>query len=72
MLGGGGHLGAAEVGMLHALLERDVRPDLVVGHSRLGPALKRLVFAVGQIEVAAGLLHLHRQLVGEDLILGGQ
>ena len=33
MLGGGGHLGAAEVGMLHALLERDVRPDLVVGTS---------------------------------------
>ena len=33
VLGGGGHLGAAEVGMLHALLRRDVRPDLVVGTS---------------------------------------
>lgn len=33
VLGGGGHLGAAEVGMLHALLERDVRPDLIVGTS---------------------------------------
>jgi NTE family protein len=33
VLGGGGHAGAAEVGMLRALLERDVRPDLVVGTS---------------------------------------
>lgn len=33
VLGGGGHAGAAEVGMLHALLARDVRPDLVVGTS---------------------------------------
>jgi NTE family protein len=33
VLGGGGHLGAAEVGMLHALLERGIRPDLVVGTS---------------------------------------
>jgi NTE family protein len=33
VLGGGGHLGAAEVGMLHALLQHGVRPDLVVGTS---------------------------------------
>ena len=33
VLGGGGHAGAAEVGMLHALLDREVRPDLVVGTS---------------------------------------
>src|SRR5581483_8494242 len=33
VLGGGGHAGAAEVGMLHALLEREVLPDLVVGTS---------------------------------------
>jgi NTE family protein len=33
VLGGGGHLGAAEVGMLHALLKHGVRPDLVVGTS---------------------------------------
>jgi NTE family protein len=33
VLGGGGVLGAAEVGMLQALLERGVRPDLVVGTS---------------------------------------
>lgn len=33
VLGGGGHMGAAEVGMLHALLERGLAPDLVVGTS---------------------------------------
>ena len=33
VLGGGGLLGAAEVGMLRALLDSGVRPDLVVGTS---------------------------------------
>lgn len=33
VLGGGGVLGALEVGMLRALLERGVRPDLVLGTS---------------------------------------
>lgn len=33
VLGGGGHLGAYEVGMLRALLERGILPDLVVGTS---------------------------------------
>ena len=33
VLGGGGVLGACEVGMLRALLERGVKPDLVVGTS---------------------------------------
>ena len=33
VLGGGGHLGAHEVGMLRALLERGVVPDLVLGTS---------------------------------------
>jgi NTE family protein len=33
VLGGGGLLGAAEVGMLHALHERGVTPDVVVGTS---------------------------------------
>jgi NTE family protein len=33
VLGGGGVLGAVEVGMLRALFERDVAPDLVVGTS---------------------------------------
>jgi NTE family protein len=33
VLGGGGQLGASQVGMLRALLERDLRPDLIVGTS---------------------------------------
>lgn len=33
VLGGGGLLGAVEVGMLQALFEHDVRPDLVLGTS---------------------------------------
>ena len=33
VLGGGGVLGAVEVGMLRALLERDISPDLVLGTS---------------------------------------
>jgi len=33
VLGGGGPLGAYEVGMLKALMERDIRPDLVLGSS---------------------------------------
>ena len=33
VLGGGGALGAVEVGMLRALLEHDVRPDLIIGTS---------------------------------------
>ena len=33
VLGGGGHLGAHEVGMLRALLEREIVPDVVLGTS---------------------------------------
>ncbi|MEX2554170.1 MAG: patatin-like phospholipase family protein [Actinomycetota bacterium] len=33
VLGGGGHNGAAEVGMLRALIERDIRPELILGTS---------------------------------------
>ena len=33
VLGGGGVLGAAEVGMLRALLEAGIEPDLIVGTS---------------------------------------
>src|SRR3954452_5580548 len=33
VLGGGGLLGAVEVGMLRALFEADIRPDLIIGTS---------------------------------------
>jgi len=33
VLGGGGHLGVSQIGMLRALVERGIRPDLVLGTS---------------------------------------
>lgn len=33
VLGGGGNLGAVQIGMLHALFERDITPDVLVGCS---------------------------------------
>lgn len=33
VLSGGGHQGVAQVGMLRALLERDIRPDVIIGTS---------------------------------------
>ena len=59
VLGGGGLLGAVEVGMLLALLEADVRPDLVLGTS-VG-ALNGLVVAeepsLGAVERLQRLWH---------------
>lgn len=53
VLSGGGSLGAVQVGMLLALAERDITPDLVVGTS---------VGAINAAWVAGGLIfhrHLH-------------
>ncbi len=44
VLGGGGHLGAVQVGMLRALMDRQIRPDLILGTS---------VGAVNGVAVAA-------------------
>jgi NTE family protein len=54
VLGGGGRLGAAEVGMLRALSEAGVRPDLVLGTS-IG-AINGM--AVASDPTAAGVGHL--------------
>src|SRR6185312_10532050 len=58
VLGGGGLLGAHEVGMLRALAEAGVRPDLVVGTS-IG-ALNGVLVAAGRAArlVRSGT-HLH-------------
>lgn len=64
VLGGGGLLGAVEVGMLRALFERGVRPDLVLGTS-VG-ALNGLVVATDPTSaVIERLLDLWRS-VGES------
>ena len=52
VLGGGGVLGAAEVGMLQALIERSILPDLVIGSSvgALNGALVAACPSVGGVE----------------------
>jgi NTE family protein len=55
VLGGGGVLGAVEVGMLRALLERDIRPDLIVGTS-VG-AINGVLVAADPTEAVTERLH---------------
>src|SRR5581483_2216174 len=62
VLGGGGLLGAHEVGMLRALAEAGVRPDLVVGTS-IG-ALNGVLVAA---DPAAAAGRLTRMWLGEEL-----
>ena len=64
VLGGGGLLGAHEVGMLRALAEAGVRPDLVVGTS-IG-AINGVVVAADPAGAAA---RLSRMWQGEELRL---
>ena len=64
VLGGGGLLGAVEVGMLQALFERDVRPDLVLGTS-VG-ALNGLVVAADPTSAAVDRLLDLWSSVGES------
>src|SRR5712691_8152293 len=64
VLGGGGLLGAHEVGMLRALTEAGIRPDLVVGTS-IG-ALNGLLVAADPVGAAARLSQMWQ---GEELRL---
>ena len=66
MLGGGGVLGAAEVGMLRALLERPVRPDLVVGSS-VGALNGVAVAAMPDLEAVAALTRTWTSLEASDV-----
>jgi NTE family protein len=59
VLGGGGVLGAVEVGMLRALLERDVEPDLVLGTS-VGALNGAMVARRPTLEVVDRLTELWR------------
>lgn len=69
VLGGGGLLGAHEVGMLRALLEADVVPDLVVGSS-VG-ALNGVMVAAEPTYVAVDrLAGLWRELESSGLFAG--
>ncbi len=69
VLGGGGHLGAHEVGMLSALVAAGIKPDLVIGTS-IG-AINGAVFASDPTETAVDHLRdLWTGLQSSDL-LGG-
>jgi len=71
VLGGGGVLGAVEVGMLRALLRFSVKPDLIVGTS-VGAVNGVLVAADPTTDVTNRLAHLWsspeaRQVYGDSL-----
>ncbi|GAA5140400.1 patatin-like phospholipase family protein [Nocardioides marinquilinus] len=71
VLGGGGVLGAVEVGMLRALLERGVRPDLVLGTS-IGAVNGAFVAREPRLSVADRLTGLWRDVAGSGRdVLGG-
>ncbi|MGY1810602.1 patatin-like phospholipase family protein [Blastococcus sp. SYSU D00669] len=69
VLGGGGVLGAAEVGMLQALLERGVRPDLVVGTS-VGAINGALVAADPTPAAVARLREVWQEMASERIFAG--
>jgi NTE family protein len=69
VLGGGGLLGAGEVGMLRALLESGVRPDLVVGTS-IGAVNGAAVAADPTLRAVAALVEVWRQVSDSDLFSG--
>jgi NTE family protein len=69
VLGGGGVLGAAEVGMLQALLEHGVRPDLVVGTS-VGAINGALVAADPTPGTVDRLRGVWEELVSQQIFTG--
>jgi NTE family protein len=66
VLGGGGHLGAYEVGMLRALLERDIVPELVVGTS-VGALNGAAIAARPELSTVAGLETTWKRLAREPV-----
>src|SRR4051794_132024 len=69
VLGGGGVLGAAEVGMLQALFEHDVRPDLIVGTS-VGAINGAFVAADPAASAVALLRAVWEKLASERIFAG--
>lgn len=70
VLGGGGVLGAGEVGMLRALLEAGITPDLVVGTS-VGALNGAFVAADPTVETTVRLAELWRQMSAEGGVFSG-
>ncbi len=69
VLGGGGLLGAAEVGMLQALLERGIRPDLVVGCS-IGALNGVVIAADPTVDAVLQLGETWKELQARDVFSG--
>jgi NTE family protein len=70
VLGGGGNLGAHEVGMLRALLERGIRPDLVLGTS-IGAINGAAVAADPSPQAVKRLTELWTGIESSDALGGG-
>jgi NTE family protein len=70
VLGGGGLLGANEVGMLRALLESGIDPELVVGTS-VGAVNGAVVAADPTMAAVDDLAEAWKGLAGGDLYAGG-
>jgi len=69
VLGGGGSLGAVQVGMLQALGERDIPPDIVAGTS-VG-SLNGAVLALDPKSAANRLSHLWAKMTRDRVFPGG-
>jgi NTE family protein len=69
VLGGGGSLGAIQVGMLQALAEQDIAPDIVAGTS-VG-SLNGAVLAYNPKSAANRLSHLWARITREQVFPGG-
>ncbi len=70
VLGGGGVLGAGEVGMLRALLEAGIRPDLVVGTS-VGALNGAFIAADPSVAATVRLAELWRRLSASRAVTTG-
>src|SRR6516165_3585354 len=67
VLSGGASLGALQVGMLQALYERDVVPDLLVGTSAGALNAEFIASRPQTSATATGLGHIWRSLLREDI-----
>jgi NTE family protein len=70
VLSGGGNLGALQVGMLRALAEREVRPDVIVGCS-VGAINGAALAEDPTPQGVARIERLWNELDGKDLMPGG-
>ena len=71
VLGGGGNLGAIQVGMLQAVFEREITPDVIVGCS-VGAVNGCALAAEPTVDGANRLVDVWRDLDGETLCPSGR